>query len=374
MTDVKTATSVPYVDLARQHAPLKAELLEAIGRVIDHGTFILGPEVEAFEREVASLCETRFAIGVNSGTDALVLSLRAAGVGPGHEVITAPNSFVASASSIALVGATPVFADVGDDYNIDPDRIEAAITPRTRAILPVHLTGRPCAMDRISEIAAAHRLAVVEDCAQAVLASLHGRLVGAWGTFGCFSLHPLKTLNATGDGGVITTSDPAAAETLRQMRNIGLKTRDDCVMWSGNSRLDTLQAAVLLVKLKYLRRWTERRRENAAYYRTHLAGVPQVKVPTERPGEYAVYHTCVIEADRRDDLRAFLAARGIGSAIHYPVPIHALRAASGLGYAAGAFPVAERQAGRILSLPVFPELITGELDAVVSAIREFYDA
>jgi dTDP-4-amino-4,6-dideoxygalactose transaminase len=178
MTDVKTVVGVPYVDLARHHAPLKAELLEAIGRVIDHGAFILGPEVEAFERQMATLCGTRFAVGVNSGTDALVLALRAAGIGPGDEVITAPNSFVASTSSIALVGARPVFVDVADDYNIDPGQIAAAITPRTRAILPVHLTGRPCAMDRITEIAGHHGLVVIEDCAQAVLASYRGRPVG----------------------------------------------------------------------------------------------------------------------------------------------------------------------------------------------------
>jgi len=374
MADVRTAAAVPYVDLARQHAALKGELLEAIGRVIDHGTFILGPEVDTFEQEMARLSGTRFAVAVNSGTDAIILSLRAAGVGPGDEVITAPNSFVASASSIALVGARPVFVDVRDDYNIDPDRIEAAITPRTKAIVPVHLTGRPCAMDRIAEIAARHNLAVVEDCAQAVLASYRGRPVGGWGTFGCFSLHPLKTLNACGDGGVITTSDPDAAETLRHMRNIGLRTRDDCVVWSGNSRLDTVQAAVLLVKLKYLRAWTERRRDNAAYYRARLADVPEISVPGERDGEYAVYHTCVVQADRRDQLREFLAARGIGSAVHYPVPIHLMRAARDLGLAAGAFPVTERQAQRILSLPVFPELATAELDAVIFAIREFYAA
>jgi dTDP-4-amino-4,6-dideoxygalactose transaminase len=367
-----TLSSVPYVDLARQHAALKAELMEAIGGVIDRGTFILGPEVERFEQGFAALCGTKYAVAVNSGTDAIILSLRQAGVGPGDEVITAPNSFVASASSIALVGATPVFADVRDDYNIDPDRIEAAITPRTKAIVPVHLTGRPCAMDRIMDIAATHKLAVVEDSAQAVAASLRGRPVGSWGTFGCFSLHPLKTLNAVGDGGVITTSDAEAAESLRHMRNIGLRTRDDCVVWSGNSRLDSLQAAVLLVKLKYLRAWTEKRRENAAYYRARLADVKQVSVPVDRPEEYAVYHTCVIQADRRDELRAFLAERGIGSAIHYPVPIHFTRAARDLGHGTGAFPVTERQSQRILSLPVFPELTAAELDAVVAAIREFY--
>lgn len=374
MTKATQSVSVPYVDIARQHAPLKAELLEAVGRVIDHGTFVLGPEVEQFERELAAVVRTPHAVGLNSGTDALVLGLRALGIGPGDEVITAPNSFVASASAIALVGATPVFADVGDDYLLDPDAVEAAVTPRTRALLPVHLTGRPCDMTRLSAIAARHGLAIVEDCAQAILAEFAGRPVGSWGACGCFSLHPLKTLNAIGDGGVLTTGDAALADQVRILRNIGLRSREDCVVWSGNSRLDTVQAAVLLVKLRYLKAWTERRRANAAYYRRALRDVAEVRVPDDRPDEYAVYHTLVVQADRRDALRAFLAARGIGTAVHYPTPIHEMKAAAGLGHARGAFPRAEAQAARIVSLPVFPELTESEIDAVVTAIREFYAA
>ncbi|MBV8480132.1 MAG: DegT/DnrJ/EryC1/StrS family aminotransferase, partial [Actinobacteria bacterium] len=219
-------TEVRYVDIAAQHAPLKEELLEAVARVLDHGKFILGPEVEEFEARFAELAGTRFAIGVASGTDALVLALRALDIGPGDEVITAPNSFVASAAAIALVGARPVFVDVRDDLNIDPDAVSAAVTDRTRAILPVHLTGRPAAMSPIMEIASRHGIAVVEDCAQAVLAEVDGRRVGSFGDVGCFSLHPLKTLNAVGDAGVLTTNDEAMARRLRLFRNIGLETRD----------------------------------------------------------------------------------------------------------------------------------------------------
>ncbi len=374
MTKAAQSAGVPYVDIARQHAPLKAELLEAVGRVIDHGTFVLGPEVEQFERELARLTGTSHAVGLNSGTDALVLALRALGIGPGDEVITAPNSFVASASAIALTGAMPVFADVGDDYLLDPDAVEAAVTPRTRAILPVHLTGRPCDMVRLSAIADRHGLAIVEDCAQAILAEFAGRPVGSWGVCGCFSLHPLKTLNAIGDGGVLTTGDAGLADQIRVLRNIGLRSREDCVVWSGNSRLDTVQAAVLLVKLRYLKAWTERRRANAAYYRSALRDVAGIRVPEDRPEEYAVYHTLVVQAERRDALREFLATRGIGTAVHYPTPIHEMKAAAGLGHARGAFPRTEAQAARIVSLPVFPELTESEIDAVVTAIREFYAA
>jgi dTDP-4-amino-4,6-dideoxygalactose transaminase len=361
---------IPYVDLATQHRVLRAELLEAVGRVLDHGQFVLGPEVEEFERRFAELCGTRHAAAVGTGTDALVLGLRALGIGAGDEVITAPNSFVASASAIALVGARPVFVDVGEDYNLDPDLLEAAVTPRTRAVLPVHLTGRPARMDAILEIARAHGLAVVEDAAQAVLAELGGRRVGSFGDVGCFSLHPLKTLNAIGDGGVVTTDDDGVADRLRLLRNIGLQTRDDAVLWGANSRLDTVQAAVLLVKLRHVEEWTAARRAHAAAYAEALEGVPGIEVPRERPDERSVYHTYVIQADDRDGLRARLAERGIGTAIHYPVPIHLQTTAAGLGYTAGSFPVAERQARRILSLPVYPELSEAQRGTVAAAVAE----
>lgn len=367
-----TAYRIPYVALAAQHRALRAEILGAVGAVLDTGAFILGEQVATLERRFAELCGTKHAVGVASGTDALVLALRALNVGPGDEVITAPNSFVATASAIVLCGARPVFVDVGADYNLDPSRLEAAVTPRTRAILPVHLTGRPADMDPILDIARRRGLHVVEDCAQAVLAAYRGRRVGSFGAAGCFSLHPLKTFNACGDGGILTTDDDELAVQWRVLRNIGLRTRDECVAWSGNSRLDTVQAAILLVKLPHIEAWTARRRENARRYRAALAGCPGVTVPQEHPGEEPVYHTFVIRAQRRDALKRWLAERGVETAIHYPVPIHLHPVAASLGYARGSFPETERQANEYLSLPVYPELSAADLDEVAARIQEFY--
>lgn len=367
-----TAAPIPYVNVSAQHVTLRSELLEAVERVLTHGHFILGSEVAEFERRFADVCHVPCAVAVGNGTDALVLALRVLGIGPGDEVLTPPNSFVATAAAIALAGARPVFVDAGDDLNIDVTRIEAAITPRTRAILPVHLTGRPAQMGPLMAIARRHQLRVVEDCAQAVAAEYDGQRVGSFGDVGCFSLHPLKTLSACGDGGVLTTSDRALDARLREMRNIGLRTREECVVWSGNSRLDTLQAALLLVKLPHLEEWTGQRRGHADAYRQQLAGIRGIRVPVDRPNERAVYHTFVIQADRRDALRAFLAERGIGTQIHYPVPIHLQPAARELGYGPGSLPVAEAQASRILSLPVYPELTDEDVTRIAASIREFY--
>lgn len=365
-------SKIPYVDLISQHAAIKSELMEAVAGVFDSSQFVLGKEVAEFEEKFAQLCGTRYALGVNSGTDALILSLKALGVGYGHEVITVPNSFVASATCIRILGARPVFVDVGEDYNMDPDKIEAAITPKTKAIVPVHLTGRPCKMDKILAIAESHNLHVVEDAAQAVMAEYRGQRVGSFGALGCFSLHPLKNLNACGDGGVIVTDNPELYEQLKIRRNLGLRTRDDCVYWSHNSRLDTLQAAILLAKLPYLPEWTERRRQNARYYQTHLPDIPQLQIPQEEEWEKSVYHTFIVRAEKRDELRAFLGDRGIGTAIHYPVPIHLSNAAKEFGYQKGDFPVAERQAERILSLPIYSGLTIEQLDIICQSIKSFY--
>lgn len=369
---IPNIVQVPYVNLAIQHQALRTELLEAVAAVLDSGQFILGDAVEKFEQRFAEMCGTSYAIGVNSGTDSLILALRVLGIGAGDEVILPPNSFIATASAVAMVGAHPVFVDVGGDYNINPDLIERAITPKTKAILPVHLTGRAAEMEAILGIAARHGLAVVEDAAQAVLAEYRSRRVGSLGTIGCFSLHPLKTLNACGDGGMITTNDAAVAGQLRILRNIGMRTRDDSVIWSGNSRLDTIQAAMLLVKLRYLNAWTEGRRANADFYRHAFCDVKQIIVPQDKPHERAVYHTFVIQAERRDELKSFLAERGIQTSVHYPVPIHRQRPAAGLNLPPGSFPVAEGQALRILSLPVYPELTQDQLHVVVGAIRAFF--
>ncbi len=372
ITGERRPPTVPYVDLALQHAQIKDELLEAIARVLDHGRFILGDEVSEFERRFAEFCGVTYAVGVNSGTDALILALKVIGVGEGDEVITTPNAFISCASSIALLGATPVFVDVRDDYNIDPGLIQKAITRRTRAILVVHLTGRPADMDSILYIARSHDIEVIEDCAQGVGAEYRNRRVGAWGAVGCFSLHPLKTLSACGDGGIVTTDDKDVFERLGVLRNIGLRHRDECIRWATNTRLDTMQAACLLVKLRYLNQWTEKRRANAAYYQSRLSGIPQVKVPADRSYERAVYHTFIIQAEDRAGLQAYLSTRGVETAVHYPVPIHLQPVAFPLGYRRGSFPVAESQADHILSLPVFPELDPGQLEYVADCIRDFY--
>jgi dTDP-4-amino-4,6-dideoxygalactose transaminase len=361
---------VPYVDTPGQHHPLRKELLEATGHVLDHGKFILGPEVEEFERRFAALAGTRFAVGVGNGTDALILVLRALGIGVGDEVITAPNSFLASTSCIALVGARPVFIDVCSDFTLDPDLLESAITPRTRAILPIHLTGLPADMDAILSVAERHHLAVIEDAAQAVGARYRGKPVGSLGIAGCFSFHPLKNLSACGDAGIITTNDATLYERLVKARNHGLRDRDHAAFWSVNSRLDTLQAALLLAKLPHLAEWTRQRREHAAFYRQHLQDV--VEVPSAIPDREAVYHTFVSQTDRRDTLKAFLAEHGVGTAVHYPVPIHLQEAAKDLGYKVGDFPSTERQAKRILSLPVYPHLRADQRTYVVECIREFF--
>lgn len=361
---------VPYVNLVAQHAEMKSELLAAFERVLQHGTFILGDEVAQFENQIAAYCGTRFAIGVNSGTDALSLVLKAWGIGPGDEVITAPNSFLASASSIAAIGARPVFADIGADLNIDPQQVRKAITPRTRAIMPVHLSGKPAAMDEILDVAQQHHLKVVEDAAQAIGTKYRGKMTGSLGDAGCFSLHPLKTLNACGDAGIITTNDESLYQSLLQMRNIGLKNRDETDHWGVNSRLDTVQAAFLMVKLRYLDSWILARRENARFYDEALRGV--VDLPQEEAHEFCSYHTYVIRTPRRNELQNFLSDRKTGTKIHYPIPIHLQKAARDLGYKPGDFPVTELYSQQILSLPVYQGMTRDQLAWVAQSIREFF--
>jgi dTDP-4-amino-4,6-dideoxygalactose transaminase len=363
---------IPYVDLPLQHRELKDEILKAVGGVLDSGEFILGAETKKFEEEFAALCGTTQAVGVNSGTDALILGIRALGIGPGDEVITAPNSYLASASSIALAGATVRFADVREDFNLDPEAIERAVTPRTKAIAVVHLTGRPAPMEEILNLAHRRGLRVVEDAAQAVGAKYRGRPVGSLGDVGCFSLHPLKNLNACGDGGMMVTNDPVLADRVRLLRNHGHPNRDDCVDFSMVSRLDSIQAAILRVKLPQLARITQRRRENANCYREALAGCMKVRCPQDRTEEFSVYHTFMIECDRRDELRSHLEGKGIGSAIHYPVPIHLMQVGRKLGFKAGMFPVAERLAKRILSLPIYPQITHNQILAISKEITSFY--
>ncbi len=365
-------TKIPYINLSQQHAAMKDRLLKAVELVLDHGQFIFGPEVEAFEARFARFCETKYAVGVGNGTDAIILALKAVGVQPGDEVITVANTFVSTVSSIVAVGAKPVFVDVQDDYNIDARLIEKAVTKRTRALLPVHLTGRPADMDLIMRIAGKYNLKVVEDCAQAVGAQFKGRKVGSFGDIGCFSLHPLKTLNACGDGGAIVTNDERAYQMCKVLHDNGMKNRSECVVWSSNSRLDTMQAAMLLVKLDFLEQWTQKRIENAKFYQKEFSKIDFIRFPVDQPYEKSVYHIFVLQVEQRDKLKDHLAEKGIGTKIHYPVPVHLQPAAHNLGYKKGDLPITEKQSQCILSLPIYPELSRENLEYIIESVKEFY--
>jgi dTDP-4-amino-4,6-dideoxygalactose transaminase len=360
---------VPYTNFPHLVNEVRPELHAAFDRVIGSGHYILGPNLAEFERAIGDLLGVKHAVGVSSGTSALHLALRHLGIGPGDEVITAPNSFLASASSVALVGATPRFADAGDDMNLDPAALEAAITPRTRAVIPVHLTGRPARMPEIMAIARKHNLVVLEDCAQAIGARRQGQAVGSWGQAGAFSCHPLKNLFAFGDAGLIATNDAALNQRLRLARSHGMSHRDTCDFWSDNSRMDELQAALLLVNLRKLHDWTEERRRLAFRYNAALKDV--VQVPEEGPGEYHVYQTYMIRAERRDALQEHLRAKGIEALTHYKTLIHLQPAAAALGYRADDFPVAKKLSETILSLPLYPGLTEGQQDHAQACIREF---
>lgn len=363
--------TIPYVDLGNQTATIKDELLAVVESVLLSGQYVLGPEVSAFEEEFARYCGSEYALGVASGTDALVLVLKALGIGEGDEVITAPNSFIATASAIALAGARPVLVDINDDLNIDPTRIEAAITPRTRALMPVHLTGRLARMKEINDIAQRHGLHVIEDAAQAVSAAIDGRRAGSWGTAAGFSLHPLKNLHAFGDGGAITTSDPQIVEYVKKARNLGLVNRNECEFWCDHSRLDSIHAAMLRVQLKHIGQWNEERRRLA--YRYHEGVRPYVRVPDENDGEFCTWQTYVVQTPRRDELQAFLVENGVDCKVHYPIAIHNQTCARELGYTDDDFPVARRVVSQILSLPLYPGLADEAQDRVIDLIRSFHE-
>jgi len=360
---------VKYVDLARQYEGILPEVVKAVEQVLKSGNFILGPQVKKLEEDFARYCNAKYAVGVANGTDALILAMKALGIGAGDEVIVPPNSFLASASSVVLVGAKPVFVDVCEDFNINPTLIEKAITKKTKAIMPVHLTGRPCDMDSIMDIAKKHGIQVIEDCAQAVGAEYRKRKVGSFGIAGCFSFHPLKNLAAAGDGGIITTSDEKVYKRLLTARNHGLKSRDECEFWSINSRLDEIQAAILNVKMKHIDRWNDMRRKNAEYYINCLSGL--VEVPREKPFERSVYHTFIVKTDRRGEMKAFLEDKGIETKIHYPIPIHLQQAAKSLGYNEESFPETARQRDTMLSLPIYSEMSRDMQDEVIAGIKEF---
>jgi dTDP-4-amino-4,6-dideoxygalactose transaminase len=360
---------IPFVDLRAQYQSIKAEVDEAIHRVLDSCQFTLGPEVEAFENEFAAFCGRRYGIGVNTGTSALHLSLLAAGIGPGDEVITSPFTFVATVAAIHYAGARAVFVDIDPEvYTLDPAKLEAAITPRTRAIIPVHLYGQTADMAPILEIARRHGLTVVEDACQAHGAEYRGRRAGAMGEMGCFSFYPGKNLGAYGEGGMVVTDDPDLARSLRMYRDWGAETKYHHVLKGYNYRLEAIQAAVLRVKLRRLEAWTEARREAARRYAELLAGGP-VAPPAERADRRHVYHVYAICSPARAQLQAGLAARGVQTGIHYPFPVHLLPAYADLGYLAGAFPHAELAAAQELSLPMYPELSSDAQAQVVEALH-----
>lgn len=366
-----SSPTVTMVNVRQQNAELASELVAAVERVVHHGQFVLGPEVDALEQRWAALCGTRFAVGVSDGTAALTLTLRALGVADGDEVITAPNSFIASVSAIVHAGGKPRLADVGSDFNLDPAAVECAVTEQTKGIIAVHLAGRPAPMRELLAVAERHGLWMLEDAAQAMGAKVDGKPVGSLGVAGCFSLHPLKTLGACGDAGMVTTNDEALTVRLRRLRNHGFtKRQEDCSVWGFNARIDTIQAAMVLAKLPMLEQWIARRRANAVVYRNRIADL--VDIPRDREGDTPTYQTFPVLADRRDELKAALLSAGVETAIHYATPIHLLPVAADLGYGRGDFPHAESQARRLLSLPIHEGLDEHDIGRVCRAIEGFY--
>jgi dTDP-4-amino-4,6-dideoxygalactose transaminase len=363
---------VDFVDLKSQYAKLKPEVDAAIQAVCANASFILGRDVEEFEDEFAAFSESKYCVGVASGCDAILWALRASGIGPGDEVITATNSYIATALGITAAGATPVLVDCNeDDYLINVDEVEAAITPRTKSIMPVHLYGQAADIERIGQLALTYNLVVLEDAAQAHESSYQGRRCGSLGKAGCFSFFPGKNLGAYGDGGAVTTDDEQFAQRVRMLRNYGQsqKYHHDVAGW--NSRLDTLQAAVLRIKLRYLSEWNKLRRIRAEQYRSELAGLPLV-LPVENEGNYHVYHLFVVRTSQRDDLMRYLADREIFCGIHYPIPIHRQKAYADFNIPDERFPVANRLSSELLSLPIFPEITEDQVSFVCDNIRSYF--
>jgi dTDP-4-amino-4,6-dideoxygalactose transaminase len=361
---------VPYLDLKAQYQSIKPEIDAAIAHVLDSCQFVLGSEVAAFEQEFATYCGTAECIALNSGTSALHLALLAAGVGPGDEVITVPFTFVASVAAVCYTGAQPVLVDIDPrSFTIDPAAIEAAITPRTKAILPVHLYGQPADMDPIMEIARRHRLVVIEDAAQAHGAKYKGRPVGSIGDMACFSFYPGKNLGAYGEGGAVTTNNAEHARTIRMLRDWGQDRKYHHVLRGYNYRMEGFQGAILRVKLRHLEQWTEGRRAVITQYNQHLADAG-VERPTEMSWARHVYHVYTLRTDERDGLQAALQAEGIQTGIHYPVPVHLQPAYADLGYRRGAFPHSEAASEQVLSLPLYPELSPSAVAEVAEAVRK----
>ncbi len=365
---------VPFLDLKPQYRRIEAALRPRLEAIMEQAAFINGPEVEAFEEEFAAFCETNYCVGVSSGTDALRFALLACGIGAGDEVITVPHTFIATTEAITQAGARPVFVDVDPATStLDPARLEAAITPRTRAVIPVHLYGRPADMDPILEIAARRRLTVIEDACQAHGARYRGKRAGSMGRVGCFSFYPGKNLGAFGDAGALVTDDPEVARRARMLREHGQSRKyvHDTEGYTG--RLDALQAAVLRLKLGFLEAWNRARRLNARRYDELLEGIPGLTFHRPADGIDPVYHLYVVFVDDREGLREHLGRQGVGTGLHYPLPLHLQQAYAAMGHRRGDFPVSEQLADRLLSLPMYAELAPEQIDYVASCIRDFQE-
>ncbi|OGY17002.1 MAG: hypothetical protein A2784_04155 [Candidatus Chisholmbacteria bacterium RIFCSPHIGHO2_01_FULL_48_12] len=363
---------VSFVDLIRQNQLHRAEYTRAINQVVKSADFILGKPVEQFESAFAKFCGTKYCISLNSGTDALEFALRAVNIGPKDEVITAPNSYFSSAMVITKIGATPVFADIDPQtYTLNATKVAQAITSRTRAIIPVHLCGQSADMDPLINLAQKYKLTIIEDCCQAHGAKYKGKTVPITG-LGAFSFYPGKNLGSFGDGGALVTNSLRIATMVQQLRNDGSLKKYHHQIIGSKSRLDTIQASILNIKLKYLRSWNTQRQRHARLYQQLLKHIPQIKIHSQAEYAYHIYHLFMIEVPHRDKLQQYLSSKGISTVIHYPIPIHLQPAYKNLGYHRGDFPVTEAAAKHILSLPMFPELKTSEIRYVASTIHEFY--
>jgi len=362
--------NIPFVDLKTQYLNIKKEIDKKISFLINNSAFILGEDLERFEKEFSEFCNIEYCIGVSSGTDALIIALRALGIGYGDEVITVPNTFIATVEAISLVGAIPIFVDVNEeDYNINVNLIKEKITDRTKAIIPVHLFGQPADMRSIIDIAGENGLYVVEDACQAHGAEFEKEKAGTFGNIGCFSFYPAKNLGAYGDGGAVVTNDKKLYRKMLAMRSHGEVEKNKHQIIGSTNRLDNLQAGILRVKLKYLNQWNEKRRENALIYRKYLSGLGVI-IPEELEGRKHIYHLFVIRVKNRDKVEKELSSRGIATGIHYPTPIHLQNAYKFLGYKKGDFPVSEAAAEEVLSLPMFPELTEDQIKYVCESLKE----
>ncbi|MBU1753466.1 DegT/DnrJ/EryC1/StrS family aminotransferase [bacterium] len=364
--------NIPLLDLTKQYQSIKQEIDQAVIHVLEKGSFILGEEVGLLEKEIASLCGASYGIGVNSGTDALLLSLMAYGISREDEVITTPLTFIATAEVIAMLGAKPVFVDINPKtFNIDVEKIEQAITKKTKAIIPVHLYGQMADMDLIMDLAKKYNLIVIEDAAQAILSEYKGKCSGSIGHTGCFSFFPAKNLGAYGDAGMILTNDKDVAERLKMLRNHGSRIKYQHSLLGCNSRLDEIQAAVLRIKARHITKWTQTRRQIANRYNESLADIPWLTIPFEEEWNKCVYNQYTLKVQYRDKFQKHLSEAGIPTAIHYPMPLHLQETFSCLGYKQGDFPESEKACSEVISLPIYPELTDEQRDAVVAGIRSF---